>query len=1041
MLGISIKGFRSIKEYECEINSGSITLISGPSGIGKTTIMNAIYWCLYGSLKNVRKFGSKTGHCSVEIRLGLERVEDKGQEDKGQQDKGQEDGKDHKGLLKLRRSKGPDTLVLEEDSNILKDDEAQERINQFFGTQDIWLSSCYLRQGTRNKFLESSPSDRLEFLAQLCFSSHQSPEKYLDKIEYRCKVLSKEFEKNNDFYKRDLEIFQKKRKNYPQYKQDILTEQQKENLKQLIDHSKIQSLESELSLSVRTESSIQSLEQTKSEWVPKLPNYMDYIFDLSYLHNLRLIIDHFEPSSPRRLFSVLEMEIQSIQKKIHELFILNKQLQESTDDFDDRFYFLTDEELQNRESKIKDLEWLLQDMEKRYFENETKKNQLFHWEEELDVLISELLPLKEIDWVQKFVETNTQIEKSNKANKISNQLKELILTMDKYKNVLNDETIQGRQVQMDEMKNAITNESKINECLDNLRSLSIPFEKDSIQKAIMIRKKICDVQILWDFITDLSQLEEQVNSVDQRIESLGKRKDWITENDLPNKMIELSTSKDALSCPKCNTQLLYSGKESKLVECHLLSKEKIETLTKLIELSQNRLNWMKEKQKLEESLEIIFQNFQNECSNLKITQEEIYEFPKLEQEEKQKLWMEIQMLEKYIPLCDINFVPVHDLENANLKWEGEEINKKYQTLKLELNESDILIIEQLENDRKDIGNKKERKIILENQIQKLKEKIQNTIVDESISKQKWDHYKQEYEKEKENLILCKKARDIDVLRKKIQSLESLNLSEDLEIKKKNLEEQWNEIEKKKKEWNDAKELLSICETAEKIKGLDDRIKEFRESNLRPSEDIKKEINECREKIEQSKSKLIQSEKAEELANERLILEKQRSDLILLSNRVSTISNLKQIANELEHKRMSTILNTINDFTNEMLTILFDEPIKIEFTIYKTTKSKDKIKPSIVYKILYKGFELDHVDQLSGGEADRVSLALTCALFQFTKFPYLLLDEFASSLDLNTKENAIKTLKTFLGIGMNLNKSVVCISHDTVEGIYDYHIKL
>jgi ABC-type molybdenum transport system ATPase subunit/photorepair protein PhrA len=63
------------------------------------------------------------------------------------------------------------------------------------------------------------------------------------------------------------------------------------------------------------------------------------------------------------------------------------------------------------------------------------------------------------------------------------------------------------------------------------------------------------------------------------------------------------------------------------------------------------------------------------------------------------------------------------------------------------------------------------------------------------------------------------------------------------------------------------------------------------------------------------------------------------------------------------------------------------------------------------------------------------------LFRFTKFPFLLLDEFASSLDLNTKETAIKTLKTFLGVGINQSKSILCISHDTVEGIYDHTIRL
>jgi DNA repair exonuclease SbcCD ATPase subunit len=240
---------------------------------------------------------------------------------------------------------------------------------------------------------------------------------------------------------------------------------------------------------------------------------------------------------------------------------------------------------------------------------------------------------------------------------------------------------------------------------------------------------------------------------------------------------------------------------------------------------------------------------------------------------------------------------------------------------------------------------------------------------------------------------------------------------------------------------DAKEKMGMCIQAEKIKDLEERILGLKQSLVRDCNSIRKEREELLRDMDDKKSKLLISEKAEEIANEKKTLELQRANVVNLSNKLSSISKLKVLANELAHKRMLTLLDTINDFTNEMLTILFDEPMKIEFTVYKMTKSKDKVKPSIVYKIFYKGYELDSVDQLSGGEADRVSLALTCALFRFTKFPFLLLDEFASSLDLNTKETAIKTLKTFLGVGINQSKSILCISHDTVEGIYDHTIRL
>ena len=243
-------------------------------------------------------------------------------------------------------------------------------------------------------------------------------------------------------------------------------------------------------------------------------------------------------------------------------------------------------------------------------------------------------------------------------------------------------------------------------------------------------------------------------------------------------------------------------------------------------------------------------------------------------------------------------------------------------------------------------------------------------------------------------------------------------------------------EERKQRISQIQNSIHLCEKAEKIKDIDNKLSIPFES----PELILKELEDEKSKIEESKQKIQKSKLAEELLEQRNQLESQRNELVILSNKVGNLSNLKLIANELEHKRMISILETINDFSNEILTILFDEPIKIEFSVYKVTKTKDKIKPSIVYKLLYKGNEIDHVDQLSGGEGDRVSLAVTCAMFQFSKFPFLLLDEFASSLDLNTKESTVKSLKTFLGIGTNQSKSILCISHDTVEGIYDHIIQ-
>jgi DNA repair exonuclease SbcCD ATPase subunit len=462
-------------------------------------------------------------------------------------------------------------------------------------------------------------------------------------------------------------------------------------------------------------------------------------------------------------------------------------------------------------------------------------------------------------------------------------------------------------------------------------------------------------------------------------------------------------------------------------------------MRKCIELSKKKIEWTKEKQKLEETMNDKFALFQNECEKLKISQEELSEYPQLDNEEKQKIWTEIKRLEECLEIFEFEFERSDVLERAKRKWDGLQIQSNLEKIQSEIKEEYLLDLNDLILQKDKIKRNIERKTTLENQIHLTEEKIKALGTWDDLTKEQLDNYQLELELEKEFLQKVQQTLEIKSLEMKL--LNEQDIREGLEMMKTELEQQYLAGEQKKKMYLDAKEKMGMCIQAEKIKDLEERILGLKQSLVRDCNSIRKEREELLRDMDDKKSKLLISEKAEEIANEKKTLELQRANVVNLSNQLSSISKLKVLANELAHKRMLTLLDTINDFTNEMLTILFDEPMKIEFTVYKMTKSKDKVKPSIVYKIFYKGYELDSVDQLSGGEADRVSLALTCALFRFTKFPFLLLDEFASSLDLNTKETAIKTLKTFLGVGINQSKSILCISHDTVEGIYDHTIRL
>jgi len=109
-----------------------LTLLSGQSGAGKSTILMAIYFALFGVGK---KISSKEGKTKVILEI-----------------------KD----LKIERTKRPNRLIVKNSTGEWQDDVAQSIINNEFGSHfDV---SCYLNQQGENSFVKMSPIDKLLFL-------------------------------------------------------------------------------------------------------------------------------------------------------------------------------------------------------------------------------------------------------------------------------------------------------------------------------------------------------------------------------------------------------------------------------------------------------------------------------------------------------------------------------------------------------------------------------------------------------------------------------------------------------------------------------------------------------------------------------------------------------------------------------------------------------------------------------------------------------------------------------------------------------------
>lgn len=151
---IKIENFRGIENLELDLPDAGIVQLAGDSEAGKTTILEAFVWALYGRVKNVTPLaGSKKTSVTV----------------------------NYQGLL-IVRTKTPNTLSC----NGVQDEVAQALINKTLAEPDHFELSSYVQQKLKNCFLNLSPKKQLDNLNAL------SLEVDVDKLKDRIKEIKKE---------------------------------------------------------------------------------------------------------------------------------------------------------------------------------------------------------------------------------------------------------------------------------------------------------------------------------------------------------------------------------------------------------------------------------------------------------------------------------------------------------------------------------------------------------------------------------------------------------------------------------------------------------------------------------------------------------------------------------------------------------------------------------------------------------------------------------------------------------------------------------
>jgi DNA repair exonuclease SbcCD ATPase subunit len=186
-MDIRLVNFRCYTDRRFHLPRG-VNLIDGPSGRGKSTLLNGIKYALFGNMQKVCRYGEKK--TTVELSYGD---------------------------IHITRTNIPSRVVVQHNGQMYEDDAAQEVITRRFGkTFDI---TSYMVQKGSSTFFSMSGSEKLAFLEELALHGEesitvmkQSIQQELKEVrtklvdeQSQCKILERQIQDKPTFqYKRGL---------------------------------------------------------------------------------------------------------------------------------------------------------------------------------------------------------------------------------------------------------------------------------------------------------------------------------------------------------------------------------------------------------------------------------------------------------------------------------------------------------------------------------------------------------------------------------------------------------------------------------------------------------------------------------------------------------------------------------------------------------------------------------------------------------------------------------------------------------------------
>ncbi len=193
---VKIVGFKCHLDASYDFENDTMVLLKGVSGAGKSTVLQAIFWALYGSMRGIYNNSGQMKKCSVTLQINQ---------------------------LIIYRQKRPELLRVTivplpnpnpttqptqspQPERTYVDTVAQKIIDQAFGSKTLWKSCSYVTQKERCSLLSGSAADRLTLLNQLSFDQ-DNPKEYIIRIDQELKEINKKFIETQAVFTTELKLY------------------------------------------------------------------------------------------------------------------------------------------------------------------------------------------------------------------------------------------------------------------------------------------------------------------------------------------------------------------------------------------------------------------------------------------------------------------------------------------------------------------------------------------------------------------------------------------------------------------------------------------------------------------------------------------------------------------------------------------------------------------------------------------------------------------------------------------------------------------